>query len=94
VTDGQKSVSVLSDGNQHVRAAIVGGAPVLHVLDWYGGVPLTMDTEHIWTAYFGTGRRIKTGTTFQGRVALAWGTMPVEARGSNRESGRAEAQPS
>ena len=90
LTDGRQSVSVLSDGSQHVRASMVGGAPVLHVLDWYGGVPLTMDTEHIWTAYFGTGRRIKRGTALQGRVALAWGKLPAEARGGDQGFSRPE----
>jgi hypothetical protein len=87
VTDGRQSVSVLSDGSQHVRATIADGGPVLHVLDWYGGVPLTMDTEHIWTAYFGTGRRIKRGTTLQGRIVLACGRLPDAARRGDPDFG-------
>jgi hypothetical protein len=84
VTDGHQSVSVLSDGSQHVRVSLVDGAPSLHVLDWYGGVPLTMDTEHIWTAYFGTGRRVEPGTTLNGRVRLVFGALPSDAGGGDR----------
>lgn len=76
VTDGNRSVSVLSDGSQHVRASINNGAPVLHVLDWYGGVPFRLDTDHIWTANFGTGRRIARGTVLRGRVVLTYGLLP------------------
>ena len=36
--DGSRSLSVLSDGSQHLRAMLVDGRPVLHVLDWSGGV--------------------------------------------------------
>ena len=86
-TNGHQSVSVLSDGAQHVRASIADGAPVLHVFDWYGGVPLTMDTEHIWTAYFGTGRRIERGTILRGRVTLTYGTLPSDAGGDDRRAG-------
>ena len=54
-TDGRASLTVLSEGTQHVRAELVDGAPVLHVLDWYGGVR-TLDGNHpIWSAYFGSG---------------------------------------
>ncbi len=79
VTDGRRSVSVLSDGRQHVRATLVDGVPVLHVLDWYGGVPFNLDTDHIWTAHFGTGKRVERGTTLKGRVALAYGDLPLMA---------------
>ena len=67
---------MLSDGTQHVRAELVDGAPVLHVLDWYGGVR-TLDGNHpIWSAYFGAGKPITTGTILRGRVVLAAGDRP------------------
>jgi len=84
VTDGRRSISVLSDGSQHVRSAISGGAPVLHVLDWYGGVPFRNDTDHIWTATFGTGKRVERGTTIQGRVTLTAGAVPEAAKANDR----------
>ncbi len=75
-TDGRASLTVLSDGGQHVRAELVDGAPVLHVLDWYGGVR-TLDGNHpIWSAYFGSGQPITTGTVLRGRVVLAAGDRP------------------
>ena len=62
---------MLSDGTQHVRAELIDGSPVLHVLDWYGGVR-TLDGNHpIWSAYLGSGLPITTGTTLRGRVVLA-----------------------
>jgi beta-galactosidase len=76
-TDGTLALSVLSDGSQHLRAAIVDGRPVLHVLDWYGGVPLTVDTDHIWSGYFGLGLRIERGTELRGRITLAGGGLPA-----------------
>jgi hypothetical protein len=82
VTDGRRSASVLSDGTQHVRARLLDGAPVLHVLDWYGGVPFTMDTDHIWTAHFGTGRRIERGTVLSGRVTVTCGSLPADLLGA------------
>lgn len=70
-TDGRRSLTVLSDGAQHVRAELVDGLPELHVLDWYGGVR-TLDGNHpIWSAYFGSGLPISTGTTLRGRLVLA-----------------------
>jgi hypothetical protein len=87
VTDGRQSVTVLSDGSLHVRAAIAGGAPMLHVLDWYGGVPFRNDTDHIWTASFGTGRRIERGTTLQGRITLTCGALPEDAREADQAEG-------
>jgi hypothetical protein len=75
-TDGRRSLTVLSDGTQHVRAELVDGSPVLHVLDWYGGVR-TLDGNHpIWSAYLGSGLPIVTGTTLTGRVVLAAGDRP------------------
>jgi hypothetical protein len=79
-TDGSRAVSVLSDGTQHIRASLAGGAPVLHVLDWYGGVPFRLDTDHIWTATFGTGRRIERGTRLTGRVTLVSSALPEGVR--------------
>ena len=90
VTDGAKSVSVLSDGSQHVRATIAEGVPVLHVLDWYGGVPFRLDTDHIWTTNFGTGRRIERGTTLRGRVTLTYGKLPEAAGKGARDLSEAE----
>jgi hypothetical protein len=67
---------VLSDGTQHLRAELADGSPRLHVLDWYGGVR-TLDGNHpIWSAYFGSGLPIRTGTTLRGRVVLAAGDRP------------------
>ena len=75
-TDGRASLTILSDGTQHVRAELVDGAPVLHVLDWYGGVR-TLDGNHpIWSAYFGPGKPITAGTTLRGRIVLAAGDRP------------------
>ena len=75
-TDGLRSLSVLSDGTQHVRAELVDGSPVLHVLDWYGGVR-TLDGNHpIWSAYLGTGMPIAAGTTLRGRIVLVAGDRP------------------
>jgi hypothetical protein len=78
-TDGRRTLTVLSDGTQHVRAELADGLPALHVLDWYGGVR-TLDGNHpIWSAYFGSGLSIATGTTLRGRIVLAAGDRP-EAR--------------
>jgi hypothetical protein len=75
-TDGRRSLTVLSDGSQHIRAELSDGLPNLHVLDWYGGVR-TLDGNHpIWSAYFGSGMPITTGTTLRGRVVLAAGERP------------------
>jgi hypothetical protein len=75
-TDGRRSLTVLPSGTQHVRAELVDGSPTLHVLDWYGGVR-TLDGNHpIWSAYFGSGLPITSGTTLQGRVVLAAGDRP------------------
>ena len=75
-TDGRRSLTVLPTGTQHVRAELVDGSPVLHVLDWYGGVR-TLDGNHpIWSAYLGSGLPITTGTTLRGRVVLAAGDRP------------------
>ncbi len=70
-TDGARSLTIVSDGAQHVRAELVDGSPELHVLDWYGGVR-TLDGNHpIWSAYLGSGLPITTGTTLRGRIVLA-----------------------
>jgi hypothetical protein len=75
-TDGRRSLTVLSDGTQHIRAELADGSPQLHVLDWYGGVR-TLDGNHpIWSAYLGSGLPITTGTTLRGRVVLAGGDRP------------------
>ncbi|MCB9992791.1 MAG: hypothetical protein H6873_03940 [Hyphomicrobiaceae bacterium] len=84
-TDGEHSVTVLSDGGQHVRISLINGAPRLHALDWYGGVPFTMDTDHIWTASFGTGKRIERGTLLKGKIVLVYGALPSDARESSNE---------
>jgi hypothetical protein len=79
MTDGERSIDVLSDGSQHVRAELVDGLPVLHVLDWYGGVRTVEGNHPIWSAYFGAGRPIATGTRVQGRITLvAGGPPPVD----------------
>jgi hypothetical protein len=78
-TDGRQSLTVLSDGSQHVRAELVDGSPELHMLDWYGGVR-TLDGNHpIWSAYLGSGMPISTGTTLRGRVVVAAGDHPWPA---------------
>jgi hypothetical protein len=75
-TDGPRSLTVLSDGTQHVRAELVDGSPELHVLDWYGGVR-TLDGNHpIWSAYLGSGKPVTTGTTLRGGVVIAAGERP------------------
>jgi hypothetical protein len=75
-TDGRQSLTVLSDGTQHIRAELSDGLPELHVLDWYGGVR-TVDGNHpIWSAYLGSGMPITTGTRLLGRVVLAAGERP------------------
>jgi hypothetical protein len=73
LTDGAASLSVLSDGTQHVRAELRDGAPVLHVLDWYGGARAA---EGIQSHYFGAGRRIEKGTEISGTVVLVAGGLP------------------
>jgi hypothetical protein len=74
-TDGRASLTALSSGTQHVRAELSSGSPLLHVLDWYGGVR-TVDGNHpIWSAYFGSGLAVTTGTTLRGRVVLAGGAL-------------------
>ena len=70
------SLTVLSDGTQHVRAELVDGAPVLHVLDWYGGVR-TLDGNHpIWSGVLRVGPPITDGHALRGRVVLAAGDAP------------------
>jgi hypothetical protein len=73
MTDGRRSLSVVSDGSQHVRAELVDGLPVLHVLDWYGGVRTLEGNHPIWSAYFGAGLPITTGTTRRGRIVVVAG---------------------
>ena len=80
VTNGTRSMAVLSDGSQHLRAALVNGRPVIHVLEWYGGVPAMDQIHPIWTAYFGFGRRIERGVELRGRVVLVGGALPAEIR--------------
>jgi len=80
-TDGKSAISLLSDGSQHLRMTVVNGRPVMHALDWYGGVPFRNDTDHIWTATFGTGKRIDYRTTLQGKIVLTAGALPAAALG-------------
>jgi hypothetical protein len=75
-TDGRRSLTVLSDGTQHVRAELVEALPTLHVLDWYGGVRTLEGNHPIWSAYLGSGQPITPGTTLRGRVVLAVGERP------------------
>jgi beta-galactosidase len=75
-TDGRSSLSVLSDGTQHVRAELVEGVPVLHVLDWYGGVRTVEGNHPIWSAYFGAGTPVTQGTTLRGRIVVVAGERP------------------
>ncbi|HET7029121.1 MAG TPA: glycoside hydrolase family 2 TIM barrel-domain containing protein [Candidatus Limnocylindrales bacterium] len=74
-TDGRRSLSILSDGTQHVRAELVDGSPALHVLDWYGGVRTVEGNHRIWSAYFGGGRPVVAGMRLQGRIVLAAGRL-------------------
>jgi hypothetical protein len=76
-TDGRNSLTVLSDGGQHLRAELVDGAPRLHVLDWYGGIRTLEGNHPIWSAYFGTGLQLGRGTNLRGRVILAAGAAPA-----------------
>jgi hypothetical protein len=77
LSDGERSLSVLSDGTQHVRAELVEGAPVLHVLDRYGGVRTVEGNHPIWSAYFGFGLPIEPGTEVRGTVTVAIGDRPA-----------------
>lgn len=70
LTDGRQGVTVHANGTQHVRAEIVGDRPVLHVLDWYGGVRTEDSEDGVWTAYFGPGKAIDSGTRIRGKVSL------------------------
>jgi hypothetical protein len=76
MTDGDRSIGVLSDGSQHVRAELRDGLPVLHILDWYGGVRTVEGNHPIWSAYFGAGRAMSTGSRFRGRIVLVAGGLP------------------
>jgi beta-galactosidase len=75
-TDGESSLSILSDGSQHVRAELVDGLPVLHVSDWFGGVRTVEGNHPIWSAYFGVGRPVAPGSRLHGRIVLVAGAMP------------------
>lgn len=65
-----REVVVVSDGDQHVRASIEDGRPVLRVLDWYGGVRTDDSEDGVWTAYLGRGMSIETGVRVHGKVTL------------------------
>jgi beta-galactosidase len=75
-TDGRESLTVLSSGAQHLRAELIDGLPVLHVLDWYGGVRTLEGNHPIWSAYFGSGMPVSAGTRLRGRIVLAAGERP------------------
>jgi hypothetical protein len=76
MTDGTSSLSVVSNGSQHVRAELSEGAPLLHLLDWYGGVRTIEGNHPIWSAYMGFGKSITAGTELSGTVVLAAGNLP------------------
>lgn len=76
LTDGQDSFSVLSTGRQAVRACLRDGKPLLHVLDWYGGVRTRDPVHPVWSKYFGGGLRIERGTVLRGAVSVVVGTLP------------------
>ncbi|MBO3748815.1 hypothetical protein J5X84_22275 [Streptosporangiaceae bacterium NEAU-GS5] len=78
-TDGSATVSVVSDGGQHVRAELRDGEPVLHVLDWYGGGRIA-EGSHL-PRYFGPGLRVEPGAELSGTIVLACGDLPAELRG-------------
>ncbi len=75
-TDGRHSLTVLPAGTQHLRAELADGLPEVHVLDWYGGVRTADGNHPIWSAYFGFGLPITTGTTLRGQIVLAAGERP------------------
>ncbi|HLO36733.1 MAG TPA: hypothetical protein VK194_11645, partial [Candidatus Deferrimicrobium sp.] len=77
MTDGTSLLSVVSNGAQHARAELVEGAPILHVLDWYGGVRTVEGNHPIWSAYLGFGQRIEPGAELHGTVIVAGGALPV-----------------
>lgn len=80
LTDGSRSVSVVSDGTQTVRAALDGATPVLAVLDWYGGVR-TLDGSHpVWSSYFGSGFTFERGTVASGQGVVVLGALPGSRR--------------
>jgi hypothetical protein len=80
-TDGRTTVSVLSGGVQHARAELRAGEPVLHVLDWYGGVRTVDGAHEVWSSYVGPGQRIGPGTELRGTSVIACGDLPTELRG-------------
>lgn len=80
LTDGTRSVTVLPDGEQSVRAWIDDGRPVLAVLDWYGGVR-TFDPQHrVWSSYFGPGQVFSRGTVVKGAGSIVLGGLPASRR--------------
>jgi hypothetical protein len=76
LADDRSSLTVISDGAQHVRAELADGLPVLHVLDWYGGVRTIEGNHPIWSAYMGFGLPITAGTELRGTIVLAAGELP------------------
>ena len=75
LTDGERGVAIVSDGTQHVRAVVRDGQPILHVLDWYGGVRTADSEAGVWSAYFGPGMSIETGMRVTGTVLLLTGSI-------------------
>lgn len=81
LTDGQDSFSVLSMGEQTARACLRDGKPILHVLDWYGGVRTRDPVHPVWSKYFGGGLRIERGEVLRGSVSIVVGALPESVRG-------------
>jgi beta-galactosidase len=80
LTDGENSFSVLSTGKQTARACLHSGKPILHVLDWYGGVRTRDPVHPVWSRYFGGGLRIERGAVLRGTVSIVVGTLPEDVR--------------
>jgi beta-galactosidase len=66
-------IEVISDGSQHVRAALGINAVRLHILDYFGG---TNANTPEWDRAYGTGRLVKRGGEIAGtvRIRLLGGT--------------------
>src|SRR5579875_72630 len=60
-------LSIASDGNQHLRAAVKPDHIAVHVCDWYGG---TASGAEEWHLNYGKGRLLKAGDTLRGVLRL------------------------
>ncbi len=63
-----RGIEVISDGSQHIRAAVGTHAITLEVLDYYGGTAWTYREGY----HYGPGRLIKTDEVLRGKVRLSF----------------------